>query len=411
MEFFRDKDWDIVGKTRIWFAISAIVIVSGLITWGARDLNYGIDFTGGSLLRYAFEQPLASGDAQVPGVLAKVRNVLTTMGLGGSQIQVVGDDAGKLTYLYMRTPSVANDEEAAKRDREVMAGMRKAFPDNGEISDLGRETVGPVVGEELRNKAILALVLGSVLILIYITIRYEFRFAVAAIVALIHDTLIVMGFMALLQVELNSAFVAAILTVLGYSINDSVVIFDRIRENMGLHRRGSFAGTVNVSLLQTLARSINTTMTTLFVLIALYMFGGESISGFALALVVGITTGSYSSIFIASPIVVLWEGRAARARAVAVDAARGRGGAARATAADGSGPAELTAAEGAEAGAEGAAKGASQDVIERLQREEMQERKKKLDGELEEKRDERRARRKKEKARASKKSSKSKRRF
>jgi preprotein translocase subunit SecF len=173
--------------------------------------------------------------------------------------------------------------------------------------------VGPVVGKRLRNTALIALILGSVFILIYIAIRYEFRFGVAGIIALIHDVLIVVGAMALFHSELNSEFVAAILTVIGYSINDSVVIFDRIRENMRLYRGSRFGDIVNTSLLQTMTRSINTTMTTLFALIALFFFGGPAIHAFSLALIVGIASGAYSSIFIASPVVVLWERGSARA--------------------------------------------------------------------------------------------------
>jgi len=398
VEFFRDRDWDIVGKARLWFLISATVIIAGLVVWGVRGLNYGIDFTGGSLHRYAFDSPLAGDDAGVPSVTGRVRDMLQSIGLANTQIQVVSNDKGQLSDLYLRTPSVANDEEAMERDKQIVAGLKKLYPDKGEISDLGRETVGPVVGRELQYNALLALVVGWVLILVYITVRYEFRFAVAGIAALVHDTLIVMGCMALFRVELNSAFVAAILTVLGYSINDSVVIFDRIRENMRLRRRADFADTVNRSLLQTLARSINTSLTTLFTLVALFLFGGESISGFSLALIVGITTGSYSSIFIASPIVVLWEGRAARARAEAVAGARGSGRS-RAAAVEVD-DAPQTEAQGAKT---------SQDaVIERLQREEAEERDKRVGAEEQAKREERRERRKKQRQRDAK---KSKRRF
>ena len=412
MDFFRRQDWDIVGRTRLWFLISGIAIICGLVAWGVFGLNYGIDFTGGSLLRYSFATPLADTDAGVPAVLGTVRGILGEMGLAGSQIQVVGDERGELTGLYMRTPAVANDEEAARRDTEIVAALKTAFADRGEISDLGRETVGPVVGKELRNKALLALIIGCLLILVYISIRYEFRFAVAGIVALIHDTLIVLGCMAIFQVELNSGFVAAILTVLGYSINDSVIIFDRIRENMRLHRRADFGGTVNTSLLQTMARSVNTMLTTLFVLIALFVFGGGAISGFALALIFGVTTGCYSSIFVASPIVVLWEGKAARDRAQAAATRTGRRGTQRGRGAALTSEEPESLAEGASA--EGSE---SREVIERLQRQEMDKRKRKVDEKADErkrqvdeeaevKREERRDRRKREKTRTDKKGGK-----
>ena len=182
--------------------------------WITRGLNYGIDFTGGSLLRYRFERPLVTEEGGTFGVVSQSRSMLTEMGLGKSLIQVSGNDS-----LYIRTPSVANDEEARKRDDKIRASLAKLFGErSGEIEQLGRETVGPVIGEMLARSAVQALVLGVALILIYVTVRYEFRFAVAAVLALVHDSLIVIGAMALLQVELNTWFVAAILTVLGYSM-------------------------------------------------------------------------------------------------------------------------------------------------------------------------------------------------
>jgi len=302
VDFFRRQNWDIIKYTWLWFAISGLAIVIGMGFWATRGLNWGIDFTGGSLLRYQFAQALADEPGEDIEVIRQTRQMLEGLGLGKSQIQVAGDN-----QLFIRTPQVANDEEARRRDASIEAGLAELFGDRaGQIESLGRETVGPVIGEMLTRSAIEALTLGILLILIYITVRYEFRFAVAAVIALLHDTAILVGAMAILQTELNTWFVAALLTVLGYSMNDTVVIFDRIRENRGLHRRAALGDVVNASLLQTMARSINTVLTTLFTLIALYALGGATIEGFALALIIGITSGCYSSIFSASPIVVLW---------------------------------------------------------------------------------------------------------
>lgn len=318
MDFFRNRNWDIIKYTWLWFTLSGVLVLVGMIAWGTRGLNYGIDFTGGSLLRYRFERPLVTAPGEDIQVISQTRQMLEGMGLGKSQIQVSGVDA-----LYIRTPQVANDEEAAERDRKVEEGLAQLFGQRaGAITKLGRETVGPVIGEMLTRSAIQALALGIVLILIYITVRYEFRFAVAAVIALIHDTLVLVGAMALLQIELNTWFVAAVLTVLGYSMNDTVIIFDRIRENRNLHRRAPLHAVVNASLLQTMTRSINTVLTTLFTLIALYLLGGTTIQGFALALIIGIACGCYSSIFNASPIVVLWYNWAERRKRSAVGAAR-----------------------------------------------------------------------------------------
>lgn len=326
MDFFRKQNWDIIGKTWLWFTISGLTIAIGVGFWAVKGLNWGIDFTGGSLLHYQFEQPIAADPGEDIQVIGQTRRMLEGLGLGNAQIQVAGD-----SELLIRTGAVANDEEARARDQAIEAGLTELFGERGgAVTSLGRETVGPIIGEMLTRSAIQALTLGLALILVYITIRYEFRFAVAAILALVHDVFILVGAMAILQVELNTWFVAALLTVLGYSMNDTVVIFDRIRENRGIHRRAPLGSVVNASLLQTMARSLNTVLTTLFTLIALYALGGATIQGFALALIIGIASGAYSSIFNASPIVVVWynltQGRTGRAPArtrptVAPDAA------------------------------------------------------------------------------------------
>ncbi len=302
MDFFRRSNWDIVGRTKLWFSISLIIIVAGLVSMLAQGINWGIDFTGGSLLKYQFERSLIGEGSSEGQIIAQTRPLLEQYGLGNAQIQVSGGD-----QLFIRTGTL-DEKQAAEQDKQISAALQEQFGGRaGKLSLLGRDMVGPIVGKHLRNTALLALSLGSILILIYVGIRYEFRFGVAGVAALIHDVLIVIGVMALLRMELNSEFVAALLTIIGYSINDSVVIFDRIRENMRVYRGSRFADIVNTSLLQTMTRSVNTTMTTLFALIALFFFGGPAIHSFSLALIVGIASGAYSSIFIASPIVVLWE--------------------------------------------------------------------------------------------------------
>jgi preprotein translocase subunit SecF len=407
VELFRNRHWDIIGKTPLWFTISGVTIVLGLAALLIHGLTYGIDFTGGSLLRFEFSTPLAQDDSSVSAATAKVRGILDQLKLGSSEIQIVGNQQGELNQLYLRTPPVANDEEALRRSQEVVSKLKETFADKGEVKDLGRETVGPVVGEELRNKAVMALLIGYLLILVYITIRYEFRFGVAAIIALAHDILVVLGCMALFHVELNSAFVAALLTVLGYSNHDTVVIMDRIRENMRVRRRATFAETVNASLLETMARSVNLVLVVLITVVSLLVFGGEAIRGFSLALLFGITTGCYSSIFTASPIVVLLEGRASKNRAAAVAASRGRaGGAARPERA-----VRAAAEDVAEQGAEPQPAAGSRRVIEQLQKEELAEREQKVSAEAEQKREERRERRKREKDRSEKRGGKPKRRF
>ncbi len=312
MDFFRRQDWDIVGKAWLWLGISAVLIVVGTVWWATHGLNLGVDFTGGVLLRYQLDLPLSGDRAEEEQVISQVRGVLERDNLGNSQIQISGNN-----QIFIRIPQLEVEEAGAEEQSRALE--QKLYSDlgqllgekHGNVTIIGREKVGPIVGKQLRDKALVALILGSALILIFITIRYEFRFAVAAIIALIHDVLILIGAMAILQVELDSSFVAALLTVIGYSINDTVVIFDRIRENRRLRRGAAFDEVVNASLLQTMSRSINTSVTTLFTLIALYGWGGTTIKGFALALIVGIATGAYSSVFTASPVLVLWHRRSA----------------------------------------------------------------------------------------------------
>ncbi|MHB8997449.1 MAG: protein translocase subunit SecF [Armatimonadota bacterium] len=303
MDFFRRQNWDLVGRSSLWFIISGILFVGAIIAIAAMGLNLGIDFTGGGLIRYEFAKPIAADRPQQIEVVNRTRQALEAVDLGLAQVLVSGNDE-----LIIRTPLVANDEEALAQERLVRTEVEKLFgAEYGPILPLGRESVGPVVGSQLRRSATNALILGVFLILLYITLRYQFRFAVAAIVALVHDVIILIGFMAVLQLELDSTFVAVILTVIGFSVHDTIVIFDRIRENVKLHRRADFADTVNASLLQTMSRSIYTGVAVLFMLAAMGVLGSGSIRVFSIAMVIGIALGSYSSIFNASQIVVVWE--------------------------------------------------------------------------------------------------------
>jgi len=311
VDFFRRQNWDLVGRSWIWFTFSGILLVAGIAAWAIFGLNLGIDFTGGGLIRYEFAKPIAANRAQQVQILGQARQALGQANLAHAQVLVGGNDE-----LIIRTPPVANDEEALRQEQAVRRQIEQSFgAQYGPITPLGRESVGPVVGSQLRQSAINALVLGCLLILLYITIRYEFKFAVAAVIALVHDVFILVGAMALLRFELDSSFVAVVLTVIGFSVHDTIIIFDRIRENMKLHRRANFADTVNASLLQTLARSIYTVLTTLLTLVALAIFASDTIRVFAIGMIIGIVSGAYSSIFNASQIVVVWDRYRARRRA------------------------------------------------------------------------------------------------
>jgi preprotein translocase subunit SecF len=310
VDFWRRQTWDLVGRSWIWFTLSGVLFVLGVAAWIGMGLNLGIDFTGGSLLQYKFAGQIAEGSAAEGEAVGKIRSALDAVGLSKVEIQIASgaETTGAKHQIVMVRTSANTDQEQAAEDAKISEALDTLFGAQvGKVETAGREMVGPIVGADLRNKAIMALLIGSFLILIYITIRYEFRFAVAAVIALLHDAFILTGAMALLRIELNSWFVAAVLTVLGFSMHDTVIIMDRIRENRRLHRFTPFHDIVNASLLQTMARSINTVFTVLLTMFALAIFGGETLRGFSISLIIGITLGAYSSIFNASQLVVVWD--------------------------------------------------------------------------------------------------------
>jgi preprotein translocase subunit SecF len=273
--------FNFIGRRKIWYIISLAIIIPGICSLFFQGLNLGIDFTGGNLIQVKFNQEVSSQE---------VRNVFSEQINDGISVQEAEDN-----NFLVRTP-VLTEEQGNK----IITSLTSKI---GENQILRNEHVGPVIGKELALNALYALAIASVLMVIYISFRFEFRFGIAGIISLLHDVLIVVGIFSLFQIEVDSAFVAAILTIVGYSINDTIVIFDRIRENLrGKNRKEERAALINRSITQTLARSINTVLTTLFPLLALLLLGGATIKVFALALLIGIASGCYSSIFVASPI-------------------------------------------------------------------------------------------------------------
>ncbi len=273
---------DVIGKRKYWYILSAALIIVGIASLLSQGLNFGIDFSGGSLLHVDFQ------DSNVE--VERVREVLGSYELGGSSIQKAGDGS-----IIIRMPEVEQDQL-----EEVYQGFTEEI---GEFDLLRSEKVGPVIGNELRKAALLALAIAAVLQIIYITIRFEFKFGIAAILALLHDVFITVMVFSIMQYEVTSTFVAAVLTIIGYSINDTIVIFDRIRENLKNRRKEPLSEIINNSVNQTLVRSINTTLAVVFILVALIFFGGETIKDFAVAMLIGVISGAYSSIFVAS---TLW---------------------------------------------------------------------------------------------------------
>ena len=279
--------FDIAGHRRIWFLLSLVLIIPGFICMGVRGFNFGIDFTGGTIIDLRFEQPVTLSD---------VRSSLAKYDLDGSTIQLAGAESGIESSENVMIRTVDLEENQRK---EVMASLTQ---DVGPYTVLREEKVGATIGGELITNAVLALVISWALIILYVAYRFEWRFGVSAVLALIHDIVIVLAVFSFTQRQIDSSFIAALLTIVGYSINDTIVIFDRIRENLKLHfrRGGDVNELVNTSIYQTLTRSLYTVFTVLFTTFALYWFGGETTKDFAFALLVGFASGCYSSIFIAS---------------------------------------------------------------------------------------------------------------
>jgi preprotein translocase subunit SecF len=277
-----DRAINFVGRRKIWYLISLIFIIPGIISLAVQGLNLGIDFTGGSLLHIKVASEIVDN--------SQVRTAVESFGLEKTPLV----QSSEAQEFMIRT-----EELSQERIDELVVSLEEKL---GPITVLRGENVGAVFGKELAQKAFLALVIASLLMLLYITVRFEFKFGAAAVIALLHDALVVTGIFSIFQIEVDGAFVAAILTILGYSINDTIVIFDRIRENRQNYPRWELVHLVNRSLTQTLARSINTVLTVIFCLVALLLFGGTTIKIFTLALLIGVTIGAYSSICVASPI-------------------------------------------------------------------------------------------------------------
>lgn len=302
--------FDIVKRTRLWFFLSLCVIISGIVSMCTQGFNLGIDFTGGTIIELRFQKEVT---------LAEVRDVLREYSLDNSTIQFSGDTANAESAPTVMVRSVDLEEDERKA---VMASLKQQL---GDYDVLREEKVGATMGAELIMNALWALALSWVMIVLYVSYRFEFKFGISSILALVHDILIVLSVFSLTQRPIDSSFVAALLTIVGYSINDTIVIFDRIRENLKLHfrRGGDINELVNTSIYQTLTRSIYTVCTVLFTTFALYWFGGDTTKDFSFALLVGFFAGCYSSIFIASPIwVVLRNFSEKRRRADSAPAAK-----------------------------------------------------------------------------------------
>jgi preprotein translocase subunit SecF len=294
MRFLKHKTHIRFISLRYWaFAVSAALIVAGIASLVVKGgPNYGIDFAGGTLVQVKFSEPVS---------IKRIRRALAELDLGDCLIQQFGEQEDNEVLIRVEK-STSEIEGLSDRISRQLASVFS--PEGFEIRRV--EMVGPQVGKDLRRKGILAIVYAMLGILIYITWRFELKFAVAAIIALFHDITITVGIFSITDKEFTLAIVAALLTIAGYSINDTIVVFDRFRENLRMMRRKPYEEILDTSINQTLSRTILTSLTTLLVTVCLLILGGGVIHDFALALTIGVVVGTYSSIFIASPIVFTW---------------------------------------------------------------------------------------------------------
>jgi SecD/SecF fusion protein len=283
---------DFMGKRNLWFGISGAIILAGLISLGVRGLNLGIDFKGGTQTQFKTHQAYSQG---------QMASFMTQQGEPDAVVQGAGNSVhGDFKQWQIRTKPLTKAKQA-----DLAQNLKNKF---GAYA-AGVKSVSSSFGHQIAIDAIYGIVVSLLLIVLYITIRFDLKFAIPVIIALIHDILITIGVYSISGKEVSVATVAAVLTVLGYSIYDTIIIFDRIRENVPLMRRSPFATIANVSLWETIRRSLATTFITLLPIICLFILGGATLKDFAFALIIGVTSGAYSSIFIAAPALTVWKER------------------------------------------------------------------------------------------------------
>ena len=278
-------NFDFIGRKNIWFALSGAVIIIGLIGLFTRGLTFGIEFKGGTLFDVKFGQSIT---------VDRARSALVPLNLQGSVIQIAGN---RQNEVLVRSPQTS----IAKQER-VKAAYKKLG-----ATDFSIQSVGPSWGRQLTQGTLIALVLSLAIVLVFVALRFEPKMGGAAVIALFHDVLVALGLYALVGREVTTSTVAAFLTILGYSMYDTIVVFDRVRENAAGLKKQTYSEMVNQSVNQVLRRSINTSLTAVIPVASLFFFGGETLRDFAFALLVGLISGAYSSIFIASPILAMWK--------------------------------------------------------------------------------------------------------
>jgi preprotein translocase subunit SecF len=290
MKFLNRKtNIDFMSRSRMALIFSAILIVASITSLATRGLNFGLDFTGGTLIEVGYPSAPTTGEVRA--------------NLANAGFDAVVQTFGAATDIVVRIPPADVEESSAELSTRVLTALSQGV--EGEIEMRRVEFVGPQVGDELAEQGILAVIYAMVGVFLYVMFRFQWRFSVGAVAALFHDIIIAMGVLSFVQIEFDLTVVAAILAVVGYSLNDTIVLFDRIRENFPKYRKRQPVEVVNTSINETLSRTLMTSTTTLMVLFALFYFGGEIIHGFAFTLITGVVIGTYSSIYVASTVLLM----------------------------------------------------------------------------------------------------------
>jgi preprotein translocase subunit SecF len=301
MQIFKSANYDFVRWRWHALALSLAVILAGAVTIWTRGLSLGVDFAGGTIVIVKFQQ-------ETP--VERVRAAVSALpnGVGNDAVVQNYGNAGEHMVLVRVAQTAAQSGGNLSEDADaVVAALKQA--NLGSFDVVGREIVGPVVGQQLKRQGMLATVFALAGILAYIALRFQFSFAVGAVAATLHDLLVTLAFLAFFRYDMTLNVIAGILTITGYSVNDTIVVFDRVRENLRSMRRDNLTQIVNVAVNQTLGRTVITAGTTLLSVLALYLFGGDVLEGFAFTMLVGIISGTYSTVFIAAAIAILWQGR------------------------------------------------------------------------------------------------------
>jgi preprotein translocase subunit SecF len=294
-EFFGNIHFDWLRKRRIFFSLSIFLLLAGMASILVQGLRYGVDFEAGARIQVRFEQEVPIDD---------IRGVLRAVGAPDDEVQEVRG-AGSGFNVFIRIGQDVVDEDLGRGRELVTSALNQGF--EGQFEIVNSESVGPKISEDLRRQAVLATLYALGGILVYIAFRFEWIYGAAAVFAVFHDTLITLGFFSLFQQEINLTVIAALLTLVGYSVNDTIVVFDRVRENLRATRKMTLLDILNKSINQTMSRTILTSGLTLVAALAMYFFGGEVINNFSFALVIGVLIGTYSSVAVAAPMVMVYQ--------------------------------------------------------------------------------------------------------